>query len=64
MPCYDSRSDPSYVRYEARKEFRHNSDVAEMLCRLCKVVDPLLLDHETHQWWVEHQTRDAAKAAK
>lgn len=31
MPCYDDRNSSESIR----KDFRHNSDVAEMLCALC-----------------------------
>jgi hypothetical protein len=31
MPCFDSRNDADVMR----ESFRHNSDVAEMLCALC-----------------------------
>ena len=64
MPCYDSRTDSSYVREEALREFRHNSPVAELLCEALTLLhagrsgdcSPAL-----HQWWVEHQARDANK---
>lgn len=65
MPCYDSRDSADAVRASARAGFRHNSDVAEMLCDLMKRLDPTqiaALPLATQLWWVEHQKRDADKA--
>jgi hypothetical protein len=61
VPCYDSRNEPAYVRAEARKEWRHNSDVAQMLCTILKECRPetiATLPEEIQQWWAEHQARD------
>ena len=55
MPCHDSRDEPSNVRAEALREYRHNSPVAELLCeamkelesqKLLRTCSPALL-----QWW-------------
>lgn len=67
MPCYDSRNDPSNVWADAKADARHNSDVAEILCTLCKAIerDDLyrnLMTPPLRQWWVEHQERDRKKA--
>lgn len=64
MPCYDNRDSPSEVREEARKDFRHNSDVAEMLCHVLSNIHPFAiatLPENIQQWWQEHQIRDAAR---
>lgn len=60
--------DQMAVRAEAREEFRHNSDVAEMLCAVCKLLENMMhFDDEARripglpEWWAEHQRRDAAK---
>jgi len=65
MPCYDGRDSPEYARQEARREFRHNSDVAERLCSLMLQIEAGELKHispELQMWWTEHKARDAAKA--
>jgi len=68
MPCYDSRSDAntSEGRAEMRKDFRHNSDVAEMLCGMCRVVEArgLFIPTDVYEWWKEHKARDAARKAR
>lgn len=74
MPCYDERNSPSYVREETAKEVRrdcrHNSDVAELLCTTLKALgvagrgQVLPYHPDVAKWWAEHQTRDAAKAKK
>lgn len=70
MPCYDSRdTDRSYISAEAVKEaritFRHNSDVAELLCSTLKQLERIgqidIINSATQQWWDEHKLRDAAK---
>lgn len=69
MPCYDDRDSPANVAAEAvtraRKEFRHNSDVAQMLCSLIKALEAYgvtsLIDRPTAQWWEEHKKRDEAR---
>lgn len=65
MPCYDSRNEPDYVRAEARREFRHNSDVAEMLCWLMVKIqaqEPITeIPIELATWWIEHKARDEAR---
>lgn len=65
MPCYDSRDSEKAVIANARHDFRHNSDVAEILCDLLKRLDPTqiaALPLDTQQLWIEHQKRDADKA--
>lgn len=65
MPCYDSRDSSTYAVEEARKTFRHNSDVADMLCNLLKKQTPeyiATLPVATQVWWKEHQERDAGKS--
>lgn len=74
MPCYDSRSDPSYVREEAvaeaRKSFLHNSPVAELLCYVLTNTVPskraplLAANSKLACWWKDHQERDAKVAAE
>lgn len=63
MPCYDSRNEPSYLLREAKRDFRHNSDVAQMLCDILKY-KPELIDYtpEIQRWWKEHKERDADRA--
>ena len=64
MPCYDNRDSPSEVRAEARKDFRHNSDVAEMLCHVLTHVPPSdiqTMPKNIQVWWTEHQARDATR---
>lgn len=64
MPCYDHRDSPSEVREEARKDFRHNSDVAEMLCHVLTHTHPsaiATMPENLRVWWTEHQTRDAQR---
>ena len=73
MPCYDSRSDPSYVREEAvaeaRKSFLHNSPVAELLCYVLTNTVPskraplLAANSKLAHWWADHQERDRKVAA-
>ena len=67
MPCYDSRNDPENIWDEARRDFRHNSDVAEMLCTVLRLPRNSDLLHEVpglSRWWKEHQERDARKKAR
>jgi len=63
MPCYDSRNEPAYVTAEAKREFRHNSDVAEMLCWVMVQIErgePITeIPVELAGWWIEHKKRDA-----
>lgn len=75
MPCYDSRDDEPYrsaqVVEEARREFTHNSPVAELLCTVMKHLQnehsrgyvSVLANHpEVSKWWADHQERDRRKA--
>lgn len=67
MPCYDSRNDNDCVRSEARIQFRHNSDVADLLCYVLRSVSKGTLDAltrnkpELRAWWEEHKVRDFRK---
>jgi hypothetical protein len=62
MPCYDGRESQHFAVEEARREFRHNSDVAEMLCRLMRQLesnaDELEIPVSLQMWWYEHKQRD------
>lgn len=77
MPCYLVTDPPSREEVEVswRKEFRHNSDVAEMLCYLLanhftelpeKGMKRCVLDlpENVQKWWQEHKARDEAKAKR
>ena len=65
MPCYDPpRPGDEYER--AQKEFRHNSEVADMLCAVCKLMGDGWVTHQSDNlqaWWREHKERDRKKAA-
>ena len=67
MPSYDSRNDPSAVRAEALREFRHNSPVAEFLCEAMTRLESHQLagtcSPELRAWWSAHKNRDANKSA-
>lgn len=58
MPCYDDRNSVDYQR----KEWLHNSPVAQMLCEVCTLLEMkgeiAGLSAETKQWWEDHQLRD------
>lgn len=68
MPCYTEVTEEERAA-GYRKEFRHNSDVAEMLCALMgategspawfNAVHPKLI-----AWYEEHKERDRKKAEK
>lgn len=61
MPCCDLRYEPSFVRSEAHKEYRHNSPVAELLCEAMQLLTKMQADKYSPaltQWWAEHQERD------
>jgi hypothetical protein len=64
MPCYEP-SDAEYARDRARLEFRHNSEVAQMLCDLMKQLlsgkGEIDVSPQLAQWWNEHEQRDRAK---
>lgn len=64
MPCYDSRNDPSNVWADAKADARHNSDVAELLCKVCRKMEAMHdpMSRELAVWWQEHKTRDSIKA--
>lgn len=76
MPCYDPQNTYSQGKADGaadterrlRAEFRHNSDVAQMLCEVMRYLeDQYLIDNNQHlspelrAWWREHQERDRAK---
>lgn len=66
MPCYDSRDTSDSILSSARHDFRHNSDVAEMLCDLLKnfsLTQISELPVSTKLWWIEHQKRDIEKSS-
>ena len=71
MPCYDGRENERQVlvndvdRERLRKAWRHNSDVAELLCTVLKGTPKATLakmPREVQMWWKEHQERDAKRA--
>lgn len=68
MPCHDTRNEPSYVAEEVRRDCRHNSDVAELLCSTMRSMTTRELALVTSQvkglgqWWDEHLERDRKKA--
>ena len=67
MPCYDDRSSAGYAIEEARARFRHNSDVAQMLCKVMETIHPEDIIElgkripDLAVWWKEHQARDKAR---
>lgn len=76
MPCYDGRENERQVdvdyedRARLRKEWTHNSPVAELLCTALKNL-PLNqrrnlfeIDQRLAVWWSEHKRRDAARKRK
>jgi hypothetical protein len=71
MPCYDGRDTGERVSdavESARREFRHNSDVAELLCAQCRALEQLghkdLIHRAVLAWWEEHKERDRKKAER
>lgn len=70
MPCYDDRNEPAYVAADVRRDCRHNSDVADLLCSVLRhypnIVHEMLDDvcevRGLRTWWKEHQERDHIKA--
>lgn len=71
MPCHVEVTAEEREE-EARKHFRHNSDVAEILCAVCTAAekDGLLAEPRPNvlavpgliEWWQEHKARDEKKA--
>lgn len=57
MPCRDEG------RYDNDTKDRLDK-VTRMLCRLCSLVPPCLLDVETGIWWEAHQRTDTERAAR
>lgn len=53
MPCHDGRDDP---------DFRHNSDVADMLCNLMTQLEEhgriVEIPYPLQVWWQQHKERD------
>lgn len=66
MPCHVEVSESERVA-GYRADFRHNSDVAAMLCKVLGKLeaqhpsDYALLDAETKKWHGEHKRRDARR---
>ena len=68
MPCqvYETEEEKQANR---RAHFRHNSDVAEMLCAVCKegeraeiLMTTLMNIPGLGDWWKEHKLRDVERA--
>ena len=68
MPCYDSRSEPSYVIAEAKKEFQAELDkMTNWLCMLLTDLETLNMnvkDKELQKWWEEHKKLDKKRKDK
>jgi hypothetical protein len=72
MPCYDERNSASSQVEASRKEWLHNSPIAELLCELMtKLAQQPRLYPESAlypkgsklwYWWQDHQERDRKKA--
>jgi hypothetical protein len=67
MPCYTEPESPGEIEDRIRKDCRHNSEVAAMLCAILKAVSPS--NHVVFGahpgislWWSEHVHRDKEKA--
>lgn len=66
MPCY--QPEPTYEEQKDSfyKEFKHNSELAEMLCELMARIEKVE-GHESHvsprilEWWEEHKERDTMR---
>lgn len=64
MPCYDPpRESLNTMRIKWEEEFRHNSDVAALLCEAMQCIKSIgigdsHLSFELRQWWEEHKIRD------
>ena len=68
MPCYDSRSEPSYVRAEAKREFQADlNKLTRLLCEVMTVIDEADMElnvnpsDELYEWWKEHKKLDKAR---
>lgn len=69
MPCYDPMNTAEYGRQKgykegydaAMREARHNSPVAELLCKTIKHFGDVNLPLDVKKWWKEHQLRDKKK---
>jgi hypothetical protein len=68
MPCYDDRNETPYVLEEAKKDWNHNSSIAELLCGVMKRMDNRELaiyapkGSKLWHWWEDHKERDRKKA--
>lgn len=64
MPCYDNRNEPEEVAASTRRECRHNSDVAELLCYVLTQLQSVQIANlckrntDLRSWWREHKARD------
>ena len=65
MPCYDPRNEPGYVLAEGKREWVHNSPVAQMLCEAMHLLEKhspgVPVSDDLAQWWIAHQARDAER---
>lgn len=65
MPCYDSRDHDGSCCEATRIDCQHNSDVAELLCAVCKDCERygVPLSAKLAVWYEEHKERDRQKVA-
>lgn len=75
MPCDESRSVNPREIEELKKEFIHNSPVAEMLCKIISHIgmenienclntyEPIEFMQELNKWWELHRKRDMKRIA-
>lgn len=70
MPCYTEVTEEERAA-GYRREFRHNSDVAQMLCKVLRWCEAFPMStgdishhfgKEVKDWYVEHKERDLKKA--
>lgn len=69
MACRDDyEPTPEESRRSWELRFRHNSDLAEMLCSVLTTIsdteEPVTINHlsqDVQKWWQEHQERDRKK---
>lgn len=62
MPCYDSRTEPDYVRAETKKEFQADLDkLTRMLCEAIEYVDDHVMSKELLAWSQEHRRLDTMR---
>lgn len=66
MPCHTPEPTEEEERAYHYKDFKHNSELAEMLCELMARIEKVE-GFETHvspkilEWWEEHKERDRAR---